>query len=220
MARFLSWATRRILRLRMKCKSCGEIFWHLHPLPRTVIGYHGCDREFADEIVTGKKTLEEWKSSQNSYDWLGEGIYFWEYAPGRAWQWAIENHERNPAVVAAEIRLGKCLDLGDTVFTDLLRETYNDTEQLYRSIGRELPNNKGKDQKLRRLDRLIIDSLVEASNKKGVRYQTVRCPFEEGENVYEGAMIKQQSHIQIAVRDYNCISSSIFLVDPMEAVYD
>src|SRR5438552_1005162 len=44
LARFLSWATRRILRLRMRCGACGAFFWHLHALPRTVIGYHGCNR--------------------------------------------------------------------------------------------------------------------------------------------------------------------------------
>jgi hypothetical protein len=128
-------------------------------------------------IMVDNSAEGPWEASKNSYDWLGQGVYFWEHAPGRAWQWARENHSGDPAVVAAEISLGKCLDLGDTVFTDLLRQSHEDTVELYRSIGREMPKNEGQDQKLRRLDRLVIDNLVDASRKKGVNYQTVRCPF-------------------------------------------
>ena len=50
----------------------------------------------------------------------------------------------------------------------------------------------------------------------GVFYQAVRCPFEEGEPVYAGGMIKEQSHIQIAVRDRACICGRIFLVGSKE----
>jgi hypothetical protein len=37
-----------------------------------VLGYHGCDKETADAIVTGAPIAE----SNNPYDWLGPGIYF------------------------------------------------------------------------------------------------------------------------------------------------
>lgn len=45
---------------------------------RTVIAYHGCDVETAERLLSG----EPFKPSQNDYDWLGEGIYFWEYGRG------------------------------------------------------------------------------------------------------------------------------------------
>src|SRR6516162_5343754 len=90
-ARFLSWATRRILRVRLRCHDCGVFFWHLHTLPRGVVGYHGCSRRFALELVANRVSMDEWKASKHSYDWLGAGIYFWEHARGRAWQWAIEH---------------------------------------------------------------------------------------------------------------------------------
>jgi hypothetical protein len=124
---------------------------------------------------------------------------------------------RHPAVVAAEIKLGTCLDLGDTVFTDLLRESYKVTRDAHVAAGRVLPKNEGNEQKLRRLDRLVIDNLIEAAAIRGISYQTVRCPFEEGSPVYPGGMIREQSHIQIAVRDKSCISSRIYLADPVEA---
>jgi hypothetical protein len=39
------------------------------------IGYHGCDRNLAGRIVAGETEL---KPSENAWDWLGHGIYFWE----------------------------------------------------------------------------------------------------------------------------------------------
>lgn len=43
-----------------------------------VIGYHGCDREVAMAVVTRRVEL---RSSNNDYDWLGHGIYYWEDDP-------------------------------------------------------------------------------------------------------------------------------------------
>lgn len=50
-----------------------------------VIGFHGCDKTVVDAVVAGKTDL---LSSTNDYDWLGNGIYFWENNEERAWQWA------------------------------------------------------------------------------------------------------------------------------------
>jgi hypothetical protein len=49
----------------------------------TVDGYHGTSRNAAEMIVS-----EGWKLSQNEYDWLGDGVYFWQDAPHRALEWA------------------------------------------------------------------------------------------------------------------------------------
>lgn len=48
--------------------------------PRTVVGYHGCSMEAAEQILAQQRFLP----SQRAYDWLDEGVYFWEYAPYRA----------------------------------------------------------------------------------------------------------------------------------------
>ena len=54
--------------------------------------------------------------SENNYDWLGKGVYFWEYAPYRALEWArligLQQGEE-PAVLGATIRLGNCVNLMD-----------------------------------------------------------------------------------------------------------
>ena len=42
--------------------------------------------------------------STNAYDWLGEGIYFWEYAPNRALDWAKKRfRSQEPAIVGVTI---------------------------------------------------------------------------------------------------------------------
>src|SRR5207245_2154347 len=145
---------------------------------RTVVGYHGCRRDFARELVAGRVSAAAWKLSQNDYDWLGEGIYFWEQAPGRAWQWAREQFGKDGAVVATEVCLGRCLDLADTQFTELLRVSYEAIVDSYESLGQPLPKNGGRGLKLRKLDRVVINQLTRLTDRPGsVHYQTVRCPF-------------------------------------------
>jgi hypothetical protein len=78
---------------------------------RTVVGYHGCDAAVADGVLAGTAELN---LSRNTYDWLGEGVYFWEHGPQRAYEWAVEQARlgatkvRRPALVAARINLGVC----------------------------------------------------------------------------------------------------------------
>ena len=50
-----------------------------------VLGYHGCDRAVGERVLANKVHL---KASNNDYDWLGTGIYFWENSPRRALEWA------------------------------------------------------------------------------------------------------------------------------------
>ena len=76
--------------------------------PEFVYGYHGCDESVAKRILEGNDPLSP---SYNAYDWLGSGIYFWEDAPERAMQWAVEMKKPHPAVVGAVIELGNCLNL-------------------------------------------------------------------------------------------------------------
>jgi hypothetical protein len=45
-------------------------------LPNLVIGFHGCSKSVFDKVI---KDGEPLKKSSNSYDWLGNGIYFWEH---------------------------------------------------------------------------------------------------------------------------------------------
>jgi hypothetical protein len=164
---------------------------------RIVLGFHGCDPEFADALISGETPVEDWEPSRNAYDWLGEGIYFWEHAPDRARTWGGKG-----GVVGAVIQLGNCLDLTETAYTRLLGATYDSLRETYLARGEALPQNKGK---RRTLDRLVIDELATAAAATGVIYQTARCPFLEGDPAFPGSGIRRESHIQLAVRDRSCI---------------
>lgn len=53
-----------------------------------VIGFHSCDREVGLRLLNGK---EEIAPSDNKWDWLGPGSYFWEGDPARSLSYATEN---------------------------------------------------------------------------------------------------------------------------------
>ena len=179
---------------------------------RTVIGYHGCRTDasidFARKLLDGTAEIDQWRSSVNDYDWLGHGIYFWEYAPERAVEWAGDDG----LVIGAIIQLGRCFDLTNTRYTNELRSAYHRHLELCASKGIELPENHGQGLKNRKLDCSIINALTSGtdriagrSGREGMYYQTIRCPFEEGESVYPGTSIRMETHVQVAVRDHRCI---------------
>ncbi len=177
---------------------------------RIVVGYHGCEEQFARKLLTGDLAMSEWKPSSNKYDWLGEGIYFWEYSEARAWRWARDKAKEKegswkPSVIGALIQLGRCLDFTDENDTRLLGEAYQQVSRVMGAAGQPMPENRGRDDdlKARHRDCIVINWCV--ANTAAVKYQTVRGAFWEGPEAFEGARIRQESHIQIAVRDPTCI---------------
>jgi hypothetical protein len=174
---------------------------------RTVIAYHGCDASVAERILAG----EHFKRSQNDYDWLGEGIYFWEYGADRALSFANQEKKRNrideAAVVGVVLQLGKCFDLMDTKFTKELRVAFEMLKKVHTGAEQPLPVNDGKtpDKKMRRLDCAVLNFYLRLLADQGVSYDTVRCGFVEGSPAFEGSGIQYQSHVQIAVRNPTCI---------------
>lgn len=174
---------------------------------RTVIAYHGCDASVARALLDGGS----FKPSQNDYDWLGEGIYFWEYGYDRALRFAKEQHKRgkvgNPAVVGAILQLGNCFDLMDTKFTDELAVAFREFERLYEQMNWPLPQNRGRtpDKKLRRLDCAVLNFVLKSFEEKGRAFDSVRCAFVEGHPVFAGSGIHRETHVQIAIRNPACI---------------
>jgi hypothetical protein len=157
--------------------------------------------------------------STNAYDWLGEGVYFWEHGPQRAYEWAIEQARlggakvRNPSVLAAKINLGVCLDLLDTANMRLLGWWYARFRCFMRQNGIGIPKNRDAagsrrgDKLLRFRDCAVIDYTVSRlADTERIRYQTVRGVFLEGGPAFPGSEIALKSHIQIAVRDRKCIA--------------
>ncbi len=184
---------------------------------RLVLAYHGCDQSVADKVIIEGEHLQK---SENSYDWLGKGIYFWEHGPNRAMEWAEKHPDiENPAVVGAVINLGNCFDLFDRQAVKILCDLYPIVENSYLELGKTLPANepgfKGDTDDLKRhLDCTVInwildelDALTEAEmeSAEDFNFDSVRGLFPEGEPVFEGSSIMAKSHIQIAVRNAACV---------------
>jgi hypothetical protein len=180
----------------------------MEPFARIVFGYHGCTGGVARGLLRGTKPIREWRPSGNDWDWLGHGIYFWEHAPERALRWARERYRtrrQRPAVLGAYIQLGRCSDLLDESITALLGETYGRLVPAFAEEGRSLPQNGGREGKLRELDCMVINTCIDELRQFGREYDTVRSAFLEGAPAYPGAGFSRESHIQIAVRNSACI---------------
>lgn len=183
-------------------------------LPGWVLGFHGTDSATAHKILSSE--IAHLKPSNNGWDWLGEGIYFWENDPVRARSFARERFtwrdEKNKKVevVGAIIDLGLCLNLFDQPALRELKVAHDSLAADFKIMGRDLPVNKGKSADLveRYLDQAVIAHLHALRSRlpdEFVPYQTVRAGFLEGEELYPNTAFKSKNHIQIAVRDNSCI---------------
>ncbi len=174
-----------------------------------VLGYHGCDDEVAKRVVSGRNDVHK---SDRSYDWLGSGAYFWESDPIRALEWAqlkvSRGKYKKAAVVGAIIDLRNCLDLVSRDDIELLKEAHYSFIQMCSSSGLEVPKNKNIDKSdnddgmLRYLDCAVIDHL---HGMISTPFDTVRGLFIEGDKIFEGSGAYEKSHVQIAVRNLDCI---------------
>ena len=164
--------------------------------PLTVLAFHGTSEDVAEKVLSGR---EELKVSQNPWEWLGNGVYFWENAPERALRWAIERKKKNPTVVGAVIQIGHCLNLMDKSSNDPLTTAYEIASRTFEQYGIPLPQNSGK---FHNLDAVVINMLHTCMKESGSQeYDTVRAAYIEGDPVYPGSEINTDTHIQICVRN-------------------
>lgn len=177
-------------------------------LPNLVIGFHGCDKSIYNKVL---KEHEPLTPSTNPYDWLGNGIYFWENNYQRAYDWAC-NHRKiqNPAVIGAVIDLGECLNLTDNKSIDIVKMGYELLVAHSNATQQPLPINKnlGKntDLLIRDLDCAVIQQIHSYNlEKKRSTFDSVRGVFLEGNEIYPNAGFKEKTHIQICVVNPNCI---------------
>lgn len=182
-------------------------------MPNLVLAFHGCDKSTYNKILIHNDLLHE---STNSYDWLGNGMYFWEQNLERAWKWAEESvlnpksNIKTPAVIGAIIDMGYCLNLLDSRSIDLLKNQYKLFELKMKLSGKPIPQNKNiknnKDLLLRYLDCAVIENLHEERKRSGAKeFDTVRGLFQEGNSIYQNSGFLEKTHIQICVRNPNCI---------------
>jgi hypothetical protein len=192
--------------------------------PNTIIGFHGCDASIANSLINNPEDI---KISTEKYDWLGHGVYFWENNYVRAMEWALakkaEGKITTPAVVGAVLQLNRCCDFLDMKFIKVLQQYYKIMEIEYKFSGKkmpeniDIPNDLHKNKLLRILDCTTIEfmhskiseQIEEDLNNHGfsvyTRFDSTRGVFTEGGPAFHGAQILEKSHIQICIRNFNCI---------------
>ena len=184
--------------------------------PGLVLGFHGCDQSVRNKVISGNEDL---RRSINKYDWLGHGIYFWDHSPSRAAEYASflkRNSSRSkhpitkPAVLGAVISLGHCLDLLDYANLNFLRDSYDVLQASHKLLGIPMSQNRNvgnnSDLLLRELDCDVIETCHKIRTYiKVPPYDSVRGVFCEGAPLYENAGFREKDHIQLCIRNPNCI---------------
>lgn len=180
-------------------------------LPNLSIGFHACDRSTFERVIQKGESLN---SSNNDYDWLGSGIYFWENNISRARDYASELKKRNriqeEAVIGAVIDLGLCLNLLETEYLQLVRQGFEILDSKCKTANIKLPENTPSGSRMdllvRRLDCAVIQTVHSyMKEEKRTEFDSVRGVFMEGGELYPTAGFNEKNHIQICVLNPNCI---------------
>lgn len=196
-----------------------------------IIGFHGCDESVCHSLLNHPDKIEK---SEKPYDWLGNGMYFWENNYERALEWAKDKAKRGeiekPAVIGAILSLDYCFDLLDSRYIKMIQAYHSLMVESYTLLGREIPKNKDpktdthKDKILRYLDCAVIefmhDTILDQINKSNStilkQFDSTRGVFTEGGPAFEGAGIMLKSHIQICIRNSNCIKGFFLPRKPID----
>ncbi|MDR7120012.1 hypothetical protein [Rheinheimera soli] len=195
--------------------------------PGLVVGFHGCDKSVFDGVVKNGEVLG---SSENAYDWLGHGIYFWEGSYERALEWAKDSNKvKTPAVIGAFIKLGYCIDLLDSADVAKVKKAYEILKLELQTINKTLPVNQIVQDGInmvRELDCKVMMHLQQINNEaiakelgladtsgtniRKIRnhqsfIDSVRGMFPEGKDLYPNAGFREKNHIQLCIVNPNCI---------------
>jgi hypothetical protein len=172
-----------------------------------VYGYHGTTIQAATSILR-----EGFRFSRNEYDWLGDGIYFFQDAPTRAWEWATTHYGGEAAVLGALIRLEDCMDLLDIQWAPVLTAAYDAFLTQLKRVQLPLPRQTSG---AHRLDRAVINYAIGILAEQEIVIRTVRGAFSEGSPVFPHSALFDRAHVQIAVRDIALIEAT-WLMDREE----
>lgn len=163
-----------------------------------------------EKILQGKPP--HLRSSEELYDWLGHGIYFWEGNPARAFEWAQARQQQakieTPFVLGAIIDLRHCLDLFDRDGLAQVKQAHDELVQIFKAADSAPPKNVGTtpDKAGRKLDCAVLNALHQYRKDRGEpAYDSVRAPFLEGKVIYPDAGFRAENHIQLCVRNTACI---------------
>jgi hypothetical protein len=181
-----------------------------------VRGYHGTNLKAANSILNNGFSF-----STNKYDWLGKGVYFWQDAPQRAWNWAVEYTQKKypddkPVVLCSELDLNNCVDLLDSNPGNDWYFALNNTYKLLKEKISQMTEEESKQLpppiqqgKLHGWDRRCIDHFIEKIlEPQGEYISSVRAAFSEGKPIFENSGLYDLAHVQIAIRNLEMVKNT------------
>jgi len=185
-----------------------------------LVAYHGCDAVVRDDLVTQR--LRKLDHSQNPYDWLGPGAYFFEGDLKRALLFAdasaahpekmfTQRPIATPAAVGAVLCVSSWLDMTTQEGLSEFSRALRGMEVAFRARGEALPANRpaaGDDVDIiyRALDSAVFSFMHETRLRVGLEhFDAVRGAFPQGPPVADNSGFREHTHIQIAVRNNDCI---------------
>jgi hypothetical protein len=176
----------------------------------SIEGFHGTTLVAAESIVRNG-----FKHSEKDYDWLGDGVYFWQDGPYRAreWalKWAVRHYGGEAAVVGAKVNLERStlMDLIDIQWWDRLRTFYEKYLEYCTRTGKGIPKQEAdRLSGAHRLDRAVVNYAIDFCRKMGDSITAVRAAFIEGKLVYPSSAFYDRAHVQIAVREGGLIGNT------------
>lgn len=165
--------------------------------------------------------------SENNYDWLGHGIYFWQAAPVRAWIWkrfeALPKRSRASAadavVLEYELALNtdECLDLLDIRWHDVLEKLGLMVPGVWRRQGvtdevikKRLQRNARLAQPQKHyLDCAAVNTVCTyLEHIESIRITCVRGAFQCLDRLYPYSAFRRGDHVEVAIRDPKLIDVS------------
>lgn len=183
--------------------------------PGLILGFHGTDASVVSKVVSQTQPLQ---FNNNPWDWLGHGAYFWEQSPSRAMEYAQAAAKRKgssikePAVLGAVLELGYCLDLLDYRNLAFLKTGFAMLKSNPKGRSLEALKNRApsagspNDLLMRELDCAVIENVHDIIRENDQKpFDSVKGVFWEGDLLYPDAGFREKNHIQICIRNPNCI---------------
>ena len=119
-----------------------------------------------------------------------------------------EKKIKSPFVIGAIIDLRHCLDMFDRDGLREVKAAHDELEKIFNLIEQTMPANVGAtpDKAGRKLDCMVMNYLHQyRAKRKEAPYDSIRGPFLEGGELYKGAGFRAENHIQLCVRNTDCI---------------
>jgi hypothetical protein len=98
----------------------------------------------------------------------------------------------------------------DSEYINLVKDSYSTLLESCKTLNLPIPVNQGtgssRDLLLRNLDCAVIENLHDQRARNKLKaFDSVRGAFIEGNPLYENAGFHEKNHIQICLRNPNCI---------------